>query len=93
MDLANSAIMLSLVPNFYLEWDAYTAEASQLQPFLHLWSLGVEEQFYLFAVDYLVWKQVIIAVVGIGLLFCLRLRALRKFIPTNDVFSFAIQAV
>ena len=31
---------------FWLE-DSYTAEASQLKPLLHTWSLGIEEQFYL----------------------------------------------
>ena len=32
---------------FWLQ-DSYTAEPSALKPFLHTWSLGVEEQFYLF---------------------------------------------
>lgn len=32
---------------FWLE-DSYTADASTLKPFLHTWSLSVEEQFYLF---------------------------------------------
>ncbi|CAM3839946.1 acyltransferase family protein [Litorimonas haliclonae] len=31
---------------FWLE-NSYTAQASQLKPFLHTWSLSVEEQFYL----------------------------------------------
>ena len=32
---------------FFWRLDAYTAEASQFQPFLHTWSLSVEEQYYL----------------------------------------------
>lgn len=32
---------------FWLE-DSYTAVASQMKPFLHTWSLSVEEQFYVF---------------------------------------------
>lgn len=32
---------------FWLE-DSYTAEASDLKPLLHIWSLSVEEQFYIF---------------------------------------------
>lgn len=37
------------VSNFYF-WteDSYWAEESKSEPFLHTWSLGVEEQFYLF---------------------------------------------
>ncbi|UZP66627.1 acyltransferase [Desulfovibrio mangrovi] len=40
---------VSFVANifFYLQ-DSYSAEASNLKPLLHMWSLGVEEQFYLF---------------------------------------------
>ena len=30
---------------FWLE-DSYTAQASELKPFLHTWSLSIEEQFY-----------------------------------------------
>lgn len=33
---------------FYLANTKYGAEDSLLQPFLHTWSLGVEEQFYIF---------------------------------------------
>lgn len=33
---------------FFWKQDSYTAEASDFKPFLHTWSLGVEEQFYIF---------------------------------------------
>lgn len=46
----SESILSSLVfsSNFYF-WlqDSYIAEASELKPFLHTWSLSVEEQFYL----------------------------------------------
>jgi len=39
---------LAFGSNFwFLSEDSYTAEASMLKPFLHTWSLSVEEQFYL----------------------------------------------
>ncbi len=31
----------------FLSQDSYTAEPSALKPFLHTWSLGIEEQFYI----------------------------------------------
>ncbi len=42
---------------FYLE-DSYTAEPSMFKPFLHTWSLSVEEQFYLIFPVFLllIWK-------------------------------------
>ncbi|QGY41089.1 acyltransferase family protein [Pseudodesulfovibrio cashew] len=33
---------------FFWRQDSYNAEISSLKPLLHMWSLGVEEQFYLF---------------------------------------------
>lgn len=42
-----SSILFSSNIWFWLE-NSYTAEVSQLKPFLHTWSLSVEEQFYLF---------------------------------------------
>lgn len=43
---------------FFYGQDSYLAEASQLKPMLHMWSLGVEEQFYLISpvVLLLLWK-------------------------------------
>ena len=43
------AAMSVFVSNmFFWQQDSYTAEASDFKPFLHTWSLGVEEQFYVF---------------------------------------------
>lgn len=57
--LTAAAALLSLSNIvFYLEagyWDT----ASELKPLLHTWSLGVEEQFYLF------WPGLIVALLGI----------------------------
>jgi len=44
---AQSAVVF--ISNLYFwKLDSYTAAVSQLQPLLHTWSLGVEEQFYIF---------------------------------------------
>ena len=42
---------------FWLE-DSYTAQASELKPFLHTWSLSIEEQFYFIfpPLILLIWK-------------------------------------
>lgn len=44
---------------FFWNQDSYLSEASQLKPMLHMWSLGVEEQFYLFSpiLILLLWKH------------------------------------
>lgn len=42
-----SSIAFSSNIFFYFQ-DSYNAEANSLTPLLHLWSLGVEEQFYIF---------------------------------------------
>lgn len=61
---------------FWLE-DSYTADASALKPFLHTWTLSVEEQFYLFFPPILlaVWKfarkytdGIIVMMLGISLI-------------------------
>jgi peptidoglycan/LPS O-acetylase OafA/YrhL len=48
------------VSNIVLAWntDTYFAPGAELNPFLHTWSLGVEEQFYLvFPVLYFLWLR------------------------------------
>mgnify|MGYP003626137555 CR=1 FL=1 len=57
---------------FWLE-NSYTAEISQLKPFLHTWTLSVEEQFYVFFPILLIvtwklfkrWTAFIIVVLGL----------------------------
>jgi peptidoglycan/LPS O-acetylase OafA/YrhL len=49
-DLARSAVATSLFGSniyFYHHANDYFAQAAELQPLLHTWSLGVEEQFYI----------------------------------------------
>lgn len=40
--------MVSMSNFWFWKEDSYTAEASSLKPFLHTWSLSIEEQFYIF---------------------------------------------
>lgn len=45
--------------NFYFYWNTgYFDRAAELQPLLHMWSLGVEEQFYL------LWPVIVAIVLG-----------------------------
>jgi peptidoglycan/LPS O-acetylase OafA/YrhL len=51
---------LVMVPNIVLWTDvSYFTEAAATRPLLHLWSLGVEEQFYLFFpfILFLLWRR------------------------------------
>jgi peptidoglycan/LPS O-acetylase OafA/YrhL len=51
---------LAMVPNIVLWLDVdYFTEAAATRPLLHLWSLGVEEQFYLFfpVILFLLWHR------------------------------------
>lgn len=58
---------------FWLE-NSYTAEISQLKPFLHTWTLSVEEQFYVFFPILLIvtwkffkrWTAMIIVAMGVA---------------------------
>lgn len=46
--------------NFVLAWntDTYFAPSAELNPYLHTWSLGIEEQFYvIFPVIYFIWLR------------------------------------
>ena len=44
-DLSNMAVALSYLSNVFYAWHGHTEPRTD--PFLHLWSLSVEEQFYL----------------------------------------------
>lgn len=55
---------LLFVPNLYATFEldtGYFAQATEVEPLLHLWSLGVEEQFYLF------WPLALMALAAIRL--------------------------
>ena len=54
--LRSSAASLFGINNIFLYWRStdYFAESTYLNPFSHTWSLGIEEQFYLFF-PWLVW--------------------------------------
>src|SRR5579872_477264 len=70
-DIAAGASYLS---NFFFWNDAgYFNQLAEQNPLLHLWSLGVEEQFYVFfpAVIFLAWKNrlnLLLIVIAIGTL-------------------------
>ncbi len=68
---AISAIFFASNIYFWME-DGYWAEASELKPLLHTWSLSVEEQFYLVipAVLLFIWhflRSYLVAIVLLGL--------------------------
>ncbi len=81
MALAKQSIFGSLFSANILFWSetGYFDAASELKPLLHLWSLGIEEQFYIVwpAILYLSFKmrlsliKVSIALLGISLGICL----------------------
>lgn len=73
-----AAAFLFVANIFFWQQDSYTAEASDFKPFLHTWSLGVEEQFYIFFPfmlffawvflrQYTLWLMVFGAVVSLAL--------------------------
>ena len=71
---------------FWLQ-DSYTAEASELRPLLHTWSLSVEEQFYLFFPVFLLllkpwFKKSLTSILGLLLIVSL---ALAHYSSTNYI--------
>lgn len=79
-EYANSLLYsLSFISNiWFLNEDSYTAEPSALKPFLHTWSLSVEEQFYVIfpIVLMLAWKfarKYLVSLFVVGFLLSLQL--------------------
>ena len=76
---------------FFLFQDSYTSVESQFKPLLHTWSLGVEEQFYIFfpfllyyLIVYKKNKNIIIStIITLSLFICLYLS---NFFPDKNFF-------
>ena len=81
IDFSKSILFsLGFTSNFYFEYsgERYGAESGLLKPFLHTWSLSVEEQFYIFFPILLFFifkylKKFLIHILILGLLFSLGL--------------------
>ena len=72
--------------NFYFwQLDSYTAAPSALQPFLHNWSLSVEEQFYLLypLILVLLWKHKRLSITIILTIIALLSLILSEFLSTK----------
>lgn len=79
------------ISNFVLWKEAgYFDAASDAKPLLHLWSLGVEEQFYILwpLLMWAAWRWQRHALALIGVLFVLSLGMSMVFTPKYDVMSF-----
>ena len=76
---------------FFLFQDSYTSVESQFKPLLHTWSLGVEEQFYIFFPFLLYYaiflkknvEKILILILILSLILCL---SLTKFYPDKNFF-------
>ncbi|QDF98958.1 hypothetical protein CJ010_21675 [Azoarcus sp. DD4] len=96
----HAAAGLGFVANIVL-WreTGYFDNAAELKPFLHLWSLGIEEQFYILwpVVALLAWRlridmgRVIVALLAASLLACVALtlsdRASSYFLPLTRAWE------
>lgn len=82
-DLGQSAGYAAIgLGNLFFFWNTgYFDQASEMQPLLHTWSLGVEEQFYV------VWPLLLL--VGLQLITSMRIRALLIALCVVGGFAYA----
>ncbi len=85
------ASVLSLANFVFYSESGYWDSSAELKPLLHLWSLGIEEQFYLF------WPLILLAlfrfgrssyIVGLLLLFGFSLTACIAYTPIDSAATF-----
>ncbi len=85
------AASAGFVQNIVLRREAgYFDVASELKPLLHLWSLSVEEQFYLFfpLFIWLLWRKGLNLLTGIVLVMLISFLLARKGVDINTVKAF-----
>lgn len=94
--LANSALAAQLsYANIYFTYfldTSYFADDASLEPLLHTWSLGVEEQFYIFypillwAGIYKLGRKAILLIIGLG--FCISVQISQSLISDSPMVSY-----
>ncbi len=94
IDLSYSSLSaISLVSNFYFfKTSGYFASPSETKPLLHTWSLGIEEQFYLFYPLVFIWllknsakKSYLILILLMTMSFCFWCTQPKGFLTTHFI--------